>query len=90
MIYFVRNGVMLLLLLQGKEVLSGIDDPTADPLRRFYSNTMSPEQNNDLPMVLDCTMLLLLLLLQRKEVLPGSEDLTADPLRRFYSNTMSP
>ncbi len=36
------NVTLLLLLIQGKEVLSGIKDSTAIPLRRFYSNTMSP------------------------------------------------
>jgi hypothetical protein len=30
------------LLLQGKEVLPGIEDPKTDPLWRFYLNTMSP------------------------------------------------
>jgi hypothetical protein len=41
----------LLLLLQGKEVLPGIEDPTAHPPQRFYLNTMSPKYNNDLPMI---------------------------------------
>jgi hypothetical protein len=33
---------LVLLLLQGKEVPPGIEDPTADPSQWFYSNTMSP------------------------------------------------
>jgi hypothetical protein len=33
--------LLLLLLLQGKEVLPGLDDPTADPSRQFYSNYVS-------------------------------------------------
>ncbi len=34
--------MLLLLLFQGKEVLHGIEDPTAVPLRRLYSNTTYP------------------------------------------------
>jgi hypothetical protein len=33
---------LLLLLLQGKEALLGIEDPKTDPSGWFYSNTMSP------------------------------------------------
>ncbi len=43
--------LLLLLLLQRKEVLPGIDGLTSGPSRRFCLNTMSPQQNNDLHMV---------------------------------------
>jgi hypothetical protein len=34
--------LLLLLLVHGKDVLPGSENQTADPLRRFYLNTMSP------------------------------------------------
>ncbi len=37
-----RPFVDMLLLLQGKEVILGIEDPTADPSQWFYSNIMCP------------------------------------------------
>jgi hypothetical protein len=42
--------LLLLLMLQGKKVLPNVEYPTADPSRWFYSNTMYPLLNNDLPM----------------------------------------
>ncbi len=37
-----RNTSVLLLQLQRKDVLLGIEDPTAFPSQQFYTNTMSP------------------------------------------------
>ncbi len=31
-----HKAYLLLMLLGGKEMLPGIEDPTADPLQRFY------------------------------------------------------
>ncbi len=34
--------VVVVVVVTVEEVLPGIEDPTTDPSRRFYSNTMSP------------------------------------------------